>query len=82
MKLAGQSVTLVLTDEGREILALGAVDVPESSRMIVSVEETEDLGIWIRIPREGQMHFFLLRWEYVLGIDLQSGTGRLIGIRS
>jgi hypothetical protein len=30
---------------------------------------------------EDQVHFFLLRWEYILGVDLPSGTGRLVGLR-
>jgi hypothetical protein len=81
MKLSGQTVTVLLTEDGKQVLTLASVGLPESSLMTVSVEESEDMGIWIRIPREDQMHFFLIRWEYILGIDLQSGMGRLIGIR-
>ena len=81
MKLAGQKVAVLLTEEGRQVLALAAIGLPQSHTISVSVEESEDLGLWIRIPREDQIHFFLLRWEYILGIDLPSGTGRLIGMR-
>jgi hypothetical protein len=82
MKLSGQAITVFLTDEGKQVLALASVALPESNQLSVSIEETEDLGLWIRIPREDQMHFFLVRWEYVLGIDLQSGMGKLIGMRA
>lgn len=82
MKLSGQTVTFLLTEDGRQVLSHASVGLPESNLLTVSVEESEDMGLWIRIPREDQMHFLLIRWEYILSIDLQSGMGRLIGIRS
>ena len=82
MKLSGQTVTVLLTEDGRQVLSHASVSLPESNLITVSVEESEDMGLWIRIPREDQMHFLLIRWEYILSIDMQSGTGRLIGIRS
>lgn len=81
MKLSGQTITVILTDEGKEILALASVNLPDTHQVLVSVEESEDLGLWIRVPRESQMHFFLLRWEYVLGIDLPSGMGRVVALK-
>jgi len=47
----------------------------------VSIEESEDLGLWIRLQREDQIHLFLLRWEYILGIDLPSGLGKIVGLK-
>jgi hypothetical protein len=81
VNLSGQKLAVILTEEGKEVLALASVSVAASSSVAVSVEESEELGLWIRIPREDQVHFFLLRWEYILGIDMPSGTGKLIGIR-
>ncbi len=82
MKLSGQTATVILTEDGRQILSTAAVGLPQSELVTVSIEESEDMGFWIRIPREDQIHFFLLRWEYILGIDLQSGLGRSIGLRA
>ena len=82
MKLSGQTITALLTEEGKQVLSLASVGVPESDLITVSIEESEDMGLWIRIPREDKMHFFLLRWEYILGIDMQSGMGKLIGMRA
>lgn len=82
MKLSGQTVTILLAEEGKQILSLASVSAPETNLLTVSVEESEDMGLWIRIPREDQMHFLLIRWEYILSIDVPSGLGRLIGIRS
>jgi hypothetical protein len=60
---------------------LASVAIPETDILPVSVEESEDMGLWIRIPREDQMHFVLVRWEYIMGIDIQRGAGRVIGMR-
>jgi hypothetical protein len=81
MNLTGQKLAVLLTEEGKQVLALASVGVSESPSLSVSVEESEELGLWIRVPREDQVHFFLLRWEYILGVDLPSGTGRLVGLR-
>jgi hypothetical protein len=81
VRLAGQTVAVILTEEGKQVLDLAAVNLPENDRVLISVEESEDLGLWIRIVREDQMHFFLLRWEYILGIDLPTNLGRVVGLR-
>jgi hypothetical protein len=80
MRIDGQMAGVILNDEGRQILALAAVNVPDNDRMLVSIEESEDLGLWIRVSREDQLTFFLLRWEYILGVELLSGRGRVVGL--
>jgi len=82
MKLAGQTITVILTEDGRQILKLTGSGLPDSHTVTVSVEESEDLGLWVRLQRADQMHFFLLRWDYILALDLPSGMGRLIGLRN
>ena len=81
MRLAGQTVAVILTEEGKQVLSLAAADLPDNDLVLVSVEESEDLGLWIRLTRQDQMHFFLLRWEYILGIDLPTGIGKVVGLR-
>jgi hypothetical protein len=80
MRIDGQMAGVILNNEGRQILALAAVNVPDNDRMLVSIEESEDLGLWIRVSREDQLTFFLLRWEYILGVELLSGRGRVVGL--
>ena len=46
----------------------------------IEIIEAEDLGIWIRAFREGEEHHFLLRWEYILGIDVQAPRDRRLGL--
>jgi hypothetical protein len=82
MKIDGQTAGVILTDEGEQVLALAAVNVPDNDRVLVSIEESEDLGLWIRVTREDQLTFFLLRWEYILGVELLSGRGRVVGLKA
>jgi hypothetical protein len=82
MKIDGQTAGVILTQEGRQILAPAAVNVPDNDRVLVSIEESEDLGLWIRVSREDQLTFFLLRWEYILGVELLSGRGRVVGLKA
>ena len=81
MRLAGQSAVVLIADGGRDVLELAGVNPPETSLFPVSIEESEDLGLWIRLQREDQVHLFLLRWEYILGIDLPSGLGKIVGLK-
>ena len=81
MKLAGQTAAILLAEGGRQILELAGVTLSESPMLSASVEESEDLGLWIRLQREDQMHLFLLRWEYILGVDVPSGLGKVIGLK-
>jgi hypothetical protein len=81
VKLSAQTVTVILTEEGKQVLGLASVNLPESPTLIVTVEETDDLGLWIRITKEAQVHFLLLRWEFVLSIDIARETGKLVGLK-
>jgi hypothetical protein len=81
MKLAGQTVAVILTEERKQLLGSASFNVSESSAHIVTIEEADDLGPWIRIAREDRIHFLLLRWEFVLSMDITRETGQLIGLR-
>ena len=76
VKLAGKKVAVVLTEDGRQVIRLASVGLPDSSLLLVVVYETDELGIWIRVRRGSEERFFLLRWEYVLGIEAPDETGK------
>ncbi len=59
MRLAGQDATVILTEDGKAVLGLASVNLPDSNFLLVSIEESEDLGLWVRLPREDQMQLFL-----------------------
>jgi hypothetical protein len=81
MIVAQRTGAVVLTQDGREALQLAAVNVPESAAMLVHVQDTDDLGLWVRTPREDGEHLLLVRWEFVLAIDFPIGGTKTIGLR-
>ena len=81
MTLQSKEVGLVLSEDAREVLERIGLDVPESPMVNVKVEETDDLGIWIRNKRADGDHVALVRWEYVLAIDFLPSEARKVGLR-
>jgi hypothetical protein len=81
VRLAGSTATILLSEDGREVLELAGIHLADQMALIAWIEESEDLGLWIRIARQDQPHLFLLRWEYILGIDLPSGLGKIVGLK-
>jgi hypothetical protein len=80
MKLAKQAVALFLAAEGRDLLMQARALSSEDERPVFTVEESEDLGLWLRKPREDGMHLFLLQWHYILGIDIGVESGESLGL--
>jgi hypothetical protein len=81
MRIAEADASVLLSDDGCAILSAVGIQVDSLCWLDVDVVESEDLGLWIRTERGGLQRVFLLRWEYILGIDLESGKARLIGMR-
>ena len=82
MRVAQRTVAVILSEEGRGVLQRAAVNVPESAAMLVHVQDTDDLGLWVRTPREDGEHLLLIRWEYVLTVDFPIGETRTIGLKT
>ena len=81
MTLSQTSVAIFLSADGRELMKLAALSVPEPSVMMAYVQETNDLGLWIRADREDGPHLLLVRWEYILAVDFPVGETKTIGLR-
>ena len=83
MSLAGKTVSLLLSEDGRTVLELAAIGYPEGAyALLAEVSDSEDLGLWIRVLREDGPHDFLLRWEYILGIDVRTRMSGIFGLSS
>lgn len=82
MRIAQRTVALILSEEGRGMLQIAAVNVPESAAVLVHVQDTDDLGLWVRTPREDGEHLLLVRWEYVLTVDFPVGETKTIGLKT
>jgi hypothetical protein len=90
VNLNGKNAAIYLSSEGAKLLSLiksGSFSVwdvgsGQHGVVIADVEESEDLGVWLRFEREGASRFFLLRWEFVVGIEFNNDDkGRVLGLR-
>jgi hypothetical protein len=82
MNLSGQRVKLYLTEEGEDYL-FRIAGYPSLSIVPVKVDitETDDLGIWIQKKLDGHTtSVLLLRWEFILGTEIDEENRKLIGL--
>lgn len=82
MKLAEKQVAVVLSQEGQAALQIAGLDVADVLVADFLVEETDEMGMWVRVGREDGDHTVLVRWEFVLLLDLRPEEARRIGLRS
>jgi hypothetical protein len=77
MKIGERDASVLLSDEGREVLKASG----PGFRRIAILENSDDIGIWIRVNREDGDHLVLIRWEYVLSMDFAVGQPKTLGLR-
>jgi hypothetical protein len=70
LRLSQADASILLSDEGRVILSTVDITIEPLCWLEVDVVESEDLGLWIRAERDGSTHLVLVRWEYILAVDL------------
>ncbi len=80
MKLVTRQVEVVLSDEGQAALRLTGFDFPEAVLPLLYVEDSDDLGMWVRDARDDGVHSVLIRWEFVLSLDLVPPEVKRIGV--
>ena len=80
MKLAGRDVEVVLSGDGQNALRLAGLELPETALAGFSVQETDEMGIWVRVTRAGEIRLLLLRWEFVLSLDVLPEEERTTGL--
>jgi hypothetical protein len=81
LKIAQEEVAILLSDEGHSVLQLAVPELPEGHVILLQVYETDELGAWIRLKRNDGDHVVLVRWEYILTIDLRVKDTQPIGLR-
>lgn len=81
MNLNQRRVAIFLDEDGRAVLSSANVRIAESAGLLVYVQDTDDIGIWVRIDREDGEHLVLVRWDYVLSVDFPAGETKTIGLR-
>jgi len=88
MKLAGRMAVFHLTEDGKSLIkqivgdsAYEAVTANVGETVSSEVEETDDMGVWLRLYRKPDSRFFLLRWDFILGVELSAEPGKIVGLR-
>ena len=81
MKIGEREVSLLLNEEGRRVFELAELNLTESPFVLVKVEESDDVGIWISVGRKDGDHLVLIRWEYILSMDFIAGQPKTLGLR-
>ncbi len=80
MNLANKIASLYVAEEGRQVLQSASIECDAERPLRVEIVESEDLGLWIKVLRQRREHNFLLRWEYILGIEIELPRGRPFGL--
>jgi hypothetical protein len=81
IKLEEQSVVVHLSDEGRRVLRQVGVELPDTPAVRFDVQEESDHGLWISLDYpDGRRHVLLIRWEYILAMDVIVGEVRTEGL--
>ena len=80
IELKEQSVVAHLSDEGRRVLRQVGVELPDTPGVRFDVQEESERGLWIGLDyQDGFRHMLLIRWEYILAMDVIVGEVRTEG---
>jgi len=80
VKLEDRRVVLYLSDEGRRVLRQAGLGVLDTGGVTFDVHETSDHGLWVRVDYGDGQHLILIRWDYILAIDVGGGEIRTEGL--
>ena len=81
MRFAQQTVSVVLNEAGKKVLQALVVTVGDKPAATMYVQDTDELGIWIRAERPDGPHLVLVRWDFVMAIDIVAGQAKTFGIK-
>ena len=74
-------MAILLSDEGLTALRIMFPDLPDSPLVFLFVQETDELGLWVRVKRKDEDHLLLVRWEFVLTVDSPAGEVKTVGMK-
>ena len=80
VNLEDRRVVLYLTDEGRRGMRQAGLEVLDAGGFTFDVHESSDHGLWVRAEYEDGRHLLLIRWEYILAMDVSGGEIRTEGL--
>jgi len=80
VNLEDRRVVIYLTDEGRRGLRQAGLELSDTGGFTFDVQESSDYGLWVRIEYEDGQHLLLIRWDYILAMDVSGGEIRTEGL--
>jgi hypothetical protein len=81
LRVSPTRAAILLSDEGLDALRIALPDLPDSPLLLLFVQETDELGLWVRVKRKDEDHVLLIRWEFVLTIDLPAAEVKTVGMK-
>jgi hypothetical protein len=82
VRVGQQTAAIFVSEKGREVLKAAAVDIQESLAVMLFVQDSDDLGLWVRVNRADGEHMLLIRWEFILSLDITVGETKTIGLKA
>lgn len=61
MNISQRRVAIFLDEDGQAVLSSANVQIAEPGGLLAYVQDTDDIGIWVRIEREDGDHLVLVR---------------------
>jgi hypothetical protein len=81
LRVSPITAAILLSEEGLNALRIALPDLPDSPLIFLFVQETDELGLWVRVKRKTEDHVLLIRWEFVLTIDLPAAEVKTVGMK-
>jgi len=80
MRISGREtlVSLQLDETGKKVLSDAGVE-PERALAAFIIDEDER-GLWMRIERTGAGYWLLIRWPWVLAVEIPAPRSKRTGI--
>ena len=79
MQVSQRTVTILLSPEAGEVLEFAGLDANGPYMQMYYVQDTDEMGLWVRVDRTDGGHLVFIRWEYVISMDLAAGPLKAAG---
>jgi hypothetical protein len=80
VNLKERQVVIVLSNKGKRVLHDAAITLPDSPTVVFYVQEGDEHGLWVWFRREDGDRLLLIRWEFILALEVPLGEVRVEGL--
>jgi len=82
LNVSKRNVDILLSDEGFEALQLAIPELPESRVTSLHVHDADEMGVWADVPRPDGEHALLIRWEFIVTVDVKLKQNKTLGLKA